>query len=613
MTEALPSFPFEPERLIGTVVEVTPSLAKVNLPLAAKLDGALHHGERRGGGDIGEFVVLDAGDNAVLARLGEIRLPERDRLTVEPKVGKRAQDVHPLGTVQLLASVPLDGSPVERGVKRFPQVGARAYSLDPRFVAWIVEHISEAQAEDSALLLELASIPGTAAARVRVTPERLFGRHCAVLGATGAGKSWSLARIVERVAEYKAKVILLDATGEYHELSRPTVKHISLGGEDRPAGTGQNSFPYRSLEERDLFALFQPAGRVQVPRLREAMRSLKLARILGDEHELVEEGCIPKANRAKAPFEKEYITHTEELRRPTADFDIDKLPAQIAHECVWPSGWGQRRGEHDDSVWGDPHEGDFSFCTTLIGRIESDLAADAFAPLFRSDHDSVLDTIDAFLADEETSILRVSLRHLSYDRSVREILANGLGRVLLTKGREERFKAAPLVLCVDEAHQFLNKELGDEFSRYPLDAFELVAKEGRKYSLSICLATQRPRDIPDAVIGQMGTLLVHRLTNDRDRRMVERAAGELDRSAAEFLPNLAPGQALLLGVEFPISLTIQVTPPDAKPDSSGPDFQQHWQRREAADGPEPPAKNRPAKRVKASAKPKQATIKPKVR
>lgn len=577
MRKALPSYPFEPERYIGTVVEVGPVSAKVNLPLAASLDGALHHGDRPGGAGVGEFVALDAGDTAVLARLGDVRLPERDRLSVEPRVGGN-REVHPVGTVQLLSSVPLDGAPVERGVSRFPHVGARVYSLDPGLVTWIVERVSDAEADDSALLLELASLPGTVSAKVRVTPERLFGRHCAVLGATGAGKSWSLARIVERVAEFDAKVILLDATGEYHALS-DRVSHVSIGAKDRPASCVENAFPYASLEERDLFALFQPAGKVQVPRLREAMKSLKLAGELGDSDDLVEDGCIPKSGQQKEPFDRAYAKHADALEQPLAHFDIDKLTAQIGFECVWPSAWGQGRGVKDHTRWGDEDEGDFSMCTTLIARIESDLASPQFAPIFRPGSlPSVLDTIETFLADDDVSILRISMRHLAFDRNVREIVANGLGRNLLRLAREGKFRDHPLVVCVDEAHQFLNKELGDEFSRYPLDAFDLVAKEGRKYSLSVCLATQRPRDIPNAVIGQMGTLLVHRLTNDRDREVVERAAGDLDRSAAQFLPNLVPGQALLIGVEFPIPLTIQVTPPSAEPDSRGPDFQKHWQR-----------------------------------
>ncbi len=578
MADELPAYPFEPSRYVGTVVEVGPNRARVNLPQATKLDGDLHHGDRPGGGAVGEFLALDAGEVAVLARLTEVRLPERDRLSVEPRVGA-AKPVHPIGTVQLLTSVPLSGAPVERGVTRFPLVGARVYSLDPSLVAWIVERVSDADAEDAALLLDLAYLPGTVSAKVRVTPERLLGRHCAVLGATGSGKSWSLARIIERLSKFDAKVILLDPTGEYHALT-DKVAHVSIGGKDQPSACSDNAFPYTDLEERDLFALFQPAGKIQGPRLREAIKSLKLARLLGDPDPLVESGCIPKAGQEKKPFDDSYALHSASLEDPKADFDIDKLVKQIEFECVWPSGWGARQGERDFTKWGDHHEGDFSMCTTLIARMESDLSSPQFAPILHPDTTPpLLDTIEKFLADETLSVLRISLRHLAFDRNVREMVANGIGRSLLRLAREGRFRELPLVVCVDEAHQFLNKELGDEFSRYSLDAFDLVAKEGRKYSLSICLATQRPRDIPDAVIGQMGTLLVHRLTNDRDRDMVARAAGDLDRAAAEFLPALVPGQALLLGVEFPIPLTIHVTPPAVPPDSKGPDFQKHWKRK----------------------------------
>ena len=66
---ALPAYPFEPERFVGTLVEIGPRRAKINLPSAADLDGQLHHGDRPGGGDIGEFLVLDAGEIAVLGRL----------------------------------------------------------------------------------------------------------------------------------------------------------------------------------------------------------------------------------------------------------------------------------------------------------------------------------------------------------------------------------------------------------------------------------------------------------------------------------------------------------------------------------------------------------------
>jgi uncharacterized protein DUF87 len=572
-SKSLPAYPFEPERFVGTTVEIGPKRAKINLPGAARLDGELHHGDRPGGGNVGEFLAFDAGDVAVLGRLTEVRLPERDRLAVEPRIGANPQ-VHPVGNVQLLTTVPLDGSSVKRGVTRFPQIGARVYSLDPELVTWMVEQVSDAEQDESALLLDLAYMPGTLEARVRVTPEKLFGRHCAVLGATGSGKSWTISRIVERVSRFQAKVILLDPTGEYHGVS-DRVTHVSIGGQDKPDACKEIAFPHTDLEEQDLFALFQPAGKVQVPKLREAIKSLKLARLLDPAHELVDGGCIPKQGKAKAPFEAAYVENFSALSDQAAAFDIEQLIQQITLECVWPSGFVGRN--RDPGVWGDHNDNDFSMCTTLIARIEGDLASAEFGPIFRpGETPSLAKVVSDFLADDTASVLRISLRHLAFDRNVREIVANGLGRSLLSLAREGAFREAPVVVCVDEAHQFLSKELGDEYGKYSLDAFELIAKEGRKFGLSICLATQRPRDIPGAVLGQMGTLIVHRLTNDRDRDMVERSAGELDRAEAEFLPNLVPGQALLLGVDFPIPLTIQVSPPSTPPDSKGPNFQKHW-------------------------------------
>ena len=548
----------------------------VNLPLAAAQEPQMRHGERVGAGEVGEFVVVEAADVGIFGRITEVRLPERDRLTVEPRMGRTA-DAHPLGSIQLMTTIFLNGEKPQRGVLRFPRVGARVYSVDPELIAWIADQAGATEGE-TALLLDLALLPGSTTARIRITPERLFGRHCAILGATGGGKSWTLARIMERCCEFNAKVILLDATGEYHRMT-DRVRHVSLGSRrDRPDGTRDVALPYRELEEGDLFALLRPSVGSQVPKLREAIKSLKLARLVGDG-QLVTDGNVMKANQSKAPFEAAYAEHALAVDGPSTDFDISKLPRQIEYECVWPSGGTAQ--QRDYSRWGGRDEQAYGYCAPLIARLQSYLAASEFAPIFDVEgKDSLLDDIDAFLDAQDASILRISLRNVSFKQDIREIVANGIGRRLLSFARQGRFIEQPLVVCVDEAHQFLNKWLGDEYSKWPLDAFDLIAKEGRKFSLSICIATQRPRDIPEAVLGQMGTLLVHRLTNHQDRQIIERAAGDIDRSAVEFLPSLAQGQAVLLGVDYPIPLTIQVSPPSAKPDSRGPDFQTHWRRRQ---------------------------------
>ena len=175
-------------------------------------------------------------------------------------------------------------------------------------------------------------------------------------------------------------------------------------------------------------------------------------------------------------------------------------------------------------------------------------------------------------------MLRICLSGVSYEFNAREIIANALGRLLLSKARTGIFRKKPIVVVVDEAHNFLGRRIGAEDSASKLDAFEIIAKEGRKYGLSICLATQRPRDITEGVLSQMGTLIVHRLTNDRDREVVERACGEIDRSASAFLPNLQPGEVSIIGADFPIPLTIKITQPFTKPLSDSANFQTGWMR-----------------------------------
>ena len=165
---------------------------------------------------------------------------------------------------------------------------------------------------------------------------------------------------------------------------------------------------------------------------------------------------------------------------------------------------------------------------------------------------------------------------IGYEFKSREIIANVIGRYLLNKAREGIFQEKPAIVIVDEAHNFLGRHIGGEDYIAKLDAFEIIAKEGRKYGLNICLATQRPRDITEGVLSQMGTLIVHRLTNDKDREVVERACGEIDKAASAFLPNLRPGHAAIIGADFPIPLTIQVEKPSVQPESDGPNYQKFW-------------------------------------
>jgi hypothetical protein len=571
------SFPrglLRPELFIGVLCSVSAQAVRFNLNDAGSPSGSHFLGGRYGKGEVGEFVLIEGQISLLLGRVVEIHLPERERRLVDASHA-RVVDLDAIGTIQLLGSVAMDTLCVTAGVESYPRLGDRIYAAPHNFVADLPRLMEPEGGPVNDVFLQLGSIDVALESVVSIRPEKLFGRHCAILGTTGGGKSWTTARIIEECLKFKSKIILLDATGEYRGFSGEHVTHCHLGSPvDRATGSASCALPPTCFVESDFIALFEPAGKVQGPKLRAAIRSLRLAKLAPH---VATNGVINKIGQSKTAIDAEAQKSgvSEKLDDPRQDFDVAKLVAQLEQECVWPDSKNWTTKQTDTSKWGG-ETGDFSYCLSLVSRINAILTSPSFACVFKSPDSSLTTAIREF-ATNEKRLLRICLSGVSYEFKAREIIANVIGRYLLNLAREGSFHSSPIVIVVDEAHNFLGRHIGGEDAVAQLDAFELVAKEGRKFGLTICLTTQRPRDITEGVLSQMGTLVVPRLTNDRDREVVERACGEIDRSASAFLPNLKPGEAAIIGADFPIPLTIQVFPPSARPKSDGPNYQTHWQ------------------------------------
>lgn len=570
---SFPASPFEPARLLGAICEVSPGTVKVTAPATAGAGGKSFFGQTLGTGQVGEFVVIQSGLIGILGRVTRVALAEKERLSVEPSLAQ-PDNLHPTALVQLLATLDITKQALVRGLATYPRLGDKVFSAPPSLLKWVAGNATGSDASDG-ISLDLGWVAAERGVRVCARPERLFGRHCAILGTTGGGKSYSLARLVEESAKHRCKVIVIDAVGEYRFDEAHTMK-LALGRTDKAregAGFTLVTMPYRFLTIPDLFALFQPSGKTQGPLLRKAIATLKLLKLDASLEKYVgPTQAVQKAKQERKTFDNALSKHAITLQKNDADFDIERLIPQISAECISEFA--------DPGCFGKEDQNGMSYALPMVNRIEGIIHAPELACLFKPGaHPPLTAKLDEFFsAQNEQRILHLSLRDLAFDFNAREVVANAIGRWLLRQAREEKFRNSygPAIVFLDEAHHFLNKSMGDEDSKVQLDAFELIAKEGRKYWLTLCLATQQPRDIPPGVLSQMGTLLVHRLINDRDREVVERACGEIDRSAAAFLPTLGPGEAALIGVDFSIPLTVQMDKPRNEPKSQGPDYQTAW-------------------------------------
>lgn len=560
---------------VGVVSFVSPQFLLINLgPDATKRTGTFYSGSRYGKGEVGEFVIVESQQTLVFGRIVEIRLPERDRQRIE-MLDSLDSSLGVVSKVQLLGTIPLDNVSISSGISLYPRIGDVVYSAPSEFVSLVP--ILHGQKGDSlsSHSIHIGATGSASEGPVNVKPEALFGRHCAVLGATGGGKSWTTARLIEETLQLSSKVILLDATGEYRGFAGEAVSHFHFASPVSIADYSMSCcIPPSNFEESDFLALFDPSGKVQGPKLREAMKSLRLAYAVP---EIAHEGIIKKIYQPK----KAYLDAISDPRiaslvdDPAQPFDFRKLAKQLEQECVYPEGFGAAKGQKDPSKWGG-ESGEFAHCISLVTRIEGIIHSEAFSCVFQQEQNPIENEIDHFIRNPKKRLMRVCMSGIGHEFNAREIIANALGRILLSKARQLQFSEKPVLVILDEAHHFIGKTVGSEDGGMRLNSFELISKEGRKYGLNICLATQRPRDITEGVLSQMGALIVHRLTNDRDRQLIERACGEIDKSAMEFIPVLQPGEAILVGVDFPIPLTIRISAPKVRPKSDGPNYQQHW-------------------------------------
>ncbi|WP_313138327.1 ATP-binding protein [Myroides sp.] len=574
--------PFQHSHFLGYVNHVSPSFIKIHFPSSILMKSFYHNSEILKGGLVGNYVVIEGEDKGFLCKLLEISLPEKERLELSEKTFS-TKEFHPTGRLEVLLSFdlfnPLD---IEKGVNSLPLIGSKVFICSSEFLATHFKKFGvKTEDLETAPTIKLGNLIYDKNVPVDLSLQSLFARHCAVVGTTGGGKSFTISKFIEGIIETNSKAIIIDPTGEYGSFD------TNIKVESTKLIT-DSFFPYQNLTINDLFVLFRPSGQVQQPILLDAIKSLKLSKCLMDnkaahtyqndglndifsfraQNVLINNGLIIKQDQFTAPFNNASYTYKTNIENFNLnDFDISLLHKQIVNECfqVFNNRWSNNRDERN-----------FSNSTSLIIRVNNVISNEKFSGMFGFNAPvtlNLIDIIDIFLTNSDQNVLRISFEDVPYDFQAREILANALGRYLLNKSRTLVFRDKPLVLFVDEAHQFLNKKVKDEyFESTELSAFDSIAKESRKYGLFLCLATQMPRDIPIGTLSQMGTFVTHRLINHYDKEAISSACSTANKETLSFLPSLGSGEAIIMGVDFPMPLSIQIDRPLIEPKFDTPKF-----------------------------------------
>ena len=153
-----------------------------------------------------------------------------------------------------------------------------------------------------------------------------------------------------------------------------------------------------------------------------------------------------------------------------------------------------------------------------------------------------------------------------------------LGRILFDFAvRSDPRAEHPVLLVLEEAHRFVpaRRELSGIGGRSTA-VFERIAKEGRKFGLSLLLASQRPSELSETVVAQCGTVIAHRLTHEADQNLLRHATALSSRALLDQLPGLAQQHALVTGASTGVPVALRVRDVVNPPKSNDPDFLAIW-------------------------------------
>lgn len=452
----------------------------------------------------------------------------------------------------------------KRGADSYPRIDAKCWAINGDNLQSLMNLLSSEVEE--AKRLYLGSFVSDATAKAVADGDRLFQRHAALVGSTGSGKSWAVALMLERAAALDhPNLIVLDMHGEYAPLtSQISADGFAAGwriaGPNDQIETSDTLFlPFWMLNQEELLALLLDRSEDNAPN--QAARFTEHVRTL-------------KRQTLKAAGKLEALDNfTVDSPIPFSLSDLVELLEADDTEMVA----GQNR----------PVNGPFKGkLTRFISRLNTKMNDRRYAFMFRapfstSDYDW-LHRVAKSMLGTKPGIKIIDFSEVPSDALpvVVGVFARVLYDIQFWSAVETR---TPFTFVCDEAHLYLPSDNVSVREQRALDSFERIAKEGRKYGVSLLVVSQRPSDVSKTVLSQCNNFVVLRLTNDQDRRVIERVMPDNLSGLTASLPLLDVGEALVIGDSVVLPARVKLDAPSIKPDSATRKFWTEWNTTPAKD------------------------------
>lgn len=442
-----------------------------------------------------------------------------------------------------------------RALSRVPQIDATCNVLKD---AQLETFMGTLSASGGANSLELGTYSLDDSATAYLDGNKLFQRHAALLGSTGSGKSWTVATILENAAKLQSSnIIVFDLHAEYTDLSY--ARQIRIPGPDE-LGTNNEQLlylPYWLLNSEEMQSMFidgsefSAHNQVMVFQNGVLEQKTKTLEALGKKEAL-------EALTLDSPIPYSLNGVVEHIK----DLNTEMVPGKTT----------AKQGKY---------YGKFS---RFIPRIESKIYDKRYGFLFgapkASNEYDFMAKLASQLMDYSTKGAQIKVIDFSeVPAEIRPVIVGLVARIVYQiQFWTNQDSRRPFALVCDEAHLYLPRKDGkNPVEQRAIEAFEKIAKEGRKYGVSLVIVSQRPSDVSPTVLSQCNNVIALRLTNGDDQSTVRKLMPESLDGLLDSLPIMDIGEALVVGDAVLLPSRIKVSEPSEKPCSSTINFWTEWQ------------------------------------
>lgn len=488
----------------------------------------------------------------------------------------------------------VDGKTFERASVLLPVPTEPAFAADN-------DTLDKLFAEDAAYQFPLGQLSLNKTTAMKIHGDRFFSKHIAIVGSTGSGKSCTVARILHDVVgiadakntnigkQNNSHVVIFDIHDEYTAaFTLETKQAFTLNRLD----IDSLQLPYWLMNSEELESMFiesnEENSHNQVSQFKQAVilnKEKHNPEIKEMTYDTPVYFSIAEVYQYIENMNREVIGRLENENQPKLTDDTLVADRRIYFDA--PKSFVTASTAKADKATNGPFNGQFN---RFVSRLETKLSDKRLRfllhpakpdgkPFKSEDFEEIMKQFVGYLSKANITI--VDLSGIPFE--VLSITVSLVSRLIFdfcfhySKLRHEKdaLNDVPVMIVCEEAHNYIPQR-DDAAYRSSRKSLERVAKEGRKYGLSLMVVSQRPSEVSETIFAQCNNFLALRLTNNADQNYVRRLFPDNSSGITDILPNLAPGECVVVGDAVLLPAVVQMPLPKPEPHSRSVSVHKEW-------------------------------------